>query len=253
MTTHTGDLTNLTHESRTERARAAMALGAARDHSAADALVERLGVEEDAFVRENLTWATVQVIDAALPAVVAALSSDHALARRQAAHVLSKVGGAALAPHVVGVIADADPDVAVKAYRAAANTGDPSVVAPLTARLGDGAGEQRDALTSALQRLAPLAVPALVGALGDPDADVREHAADTLAHIGSPDADAAADALTGLLGDDSERVRLAAVLALGQLDSDASVAGLRAASENTDARVSAVASRLLSDRPAVAG
>ena len=213
------------------RLAAATELGIQRDPHTVAAVVARLGVEDDFEVRERLTWATVLLIDDALPHVLALLRDPNPLARRQAAHVLSKVGGAELSPHLTDVIADADPQVAVKAYRAAASTGSPDVVAPLVGRLSHGDLEQRDALTTALARLGEIAVPALVAALDDPDADVRAHAADTLGHLGSPDADPAAARLAALASDADPQVALAAVSALGELGevADAALASIAGA------------------------
>lgn len=228
------------------RRHAALTLGASGDPAAAPALVARLGAEENACVREDVTWATVQLIDVALPDVLGMLASDQPAERRQAAHVLSKVGDPAHAPHVIPVVGDAHPDVAIKAYRAAANTGSPTVVDPLAARLGDGDALQRDALTNAFAILGRLGVPALIRALADSDAEVREHAADALGHLGTPDADAATPALLGLAADPEPAVRVAAVAALGQLGevADAALAEL-ASGSGTEA---ALAGRLRARR-----
>ena len=135
--------------------------------------------------------------------------------------------------------------MAVKAYRAAASTGQPVVVDPLVARLSHGDIEQRDALTTALARLGELAVPALVAALDDPDADVRVHAADTLGHLGSPDADPALGGWRSSTLDADPAVALAAVSALGQVD--VSGPALERVAD-ADGPASAVAARLLAGR-----
>lgn len=247
MNTDTMTLLNhLTADDVQARLAAAIELGIRHEPATAAAVVARLGVEQDFHVRENLTWAAVQLIDTALPDVLALLRDPNPLARRQAAHVLSKVGDPAVAEHLHEVIADADPQVAVKAYRAAANTGSPLVVGPLVARLSHGDPEQRDALTVALARLGESAVPALIAALSDPDADVRSHAADTLGHLGSPDADPAADALARLTSDADPRVALAAVSALGELGEVADAA-LRAVAASAGP-LSPLAERLLAGR-----
>ncbi len=229
---------------RSLRQRAAVELGAVHTQEAADALVAHLGAENDCFVREALTWATVQTGALAVPGVLGLLKSPVGDVRSQAAHVLSKIGDQAHVPHIVPVVADADPLVAVKAYRAAANTGDPAVVPALAARLGDGDAEQRDALTRAFATLGETGVPALAAALGDDLADVRAHAADTLGHLGSPAADAAVSGLAGLLGDADADVRLAAVSALGELDREVSGDALATAAASGDAVVRQVAERL---------
>lgn len=185
----------LSHPDGTVRREAAIALGASADAAAVPALLERLASETDTRVLEDLTWATVQHVDAALPGLLAMLSSGVPAARRQAAHVLSKVGDPAHLAAITPLVYDAEPDVAIKAYRAAANTGDVAALGPLAGRLGDGDAAQRDALTGAFHTFGEAAVPVLIGALSDADADVRLHAADALAHIETPDADPAAEAL----------------------------------------------------------
>jgi HEAT repeat protein len=234
---------------RSMRHEAAIALGGVHKDEAADALVAHLGAETDCFVREALTWATVQAGERAVPGVLAQLRSPEAGVRMQAAHVLSKIGDPAHAVHLVPVVADADPQVAVKAYRAAANTGHPDVLPALAGRLGDGDLEQRDALTSAFATLGETGIDTLVAALGDASADVRAHAADTLGHLGTPLADAAASALAGLLSDEDADVRFAAVSALGELDPAGASAGLKRAEASADPVVSRVARHLLG-RPA---
>ena len=231
----------LSHPDGTVRREAAIALGASADAAAVPALLERLASETDTRVLEDLTWATVQHVDAALPGLLAMLSSGVPAARRQAAHVLSKVGDPAHLAAITPLVYDAEPDVAIKAYRAAANTGDVAALGPLAGSLGDGDAAQRDALTGAFHTFGEAAVPVLIGALSDADADVRLHAADALAHIGTPDADPAAEAL-GVLVDDPERaVRLAAVMAIGELGevADAALAALAA---GPDAEVAGLAS-----------
>ncbi len=209
----------LTHFDGTQRRHAALALGTSGDPAAVPALVERLSAEEQSCVREDLTWATVQLIDTALPQVLAMLTSDNPDDRRTGAHVLSKVGDPAHFEALVPLVSDQYADVAIKAYRAVANTGRPEAAVALASRLGDGDTLQRDALTAALRRVGEAAVPTLVTALGDPDVRVREHAADALGHIGSPDADSAGEALRQSTSDSDETVRLAAISALGQLGS----------------------------------
>lgn len=236
----------LTHPDGTQRRQAALALGTSGDPAAVPALVERLGAEEQSCVREDLTWATVQHIDTALPHVLAMLTSDRPDARRTGAHVLSKVGDPGHLEHLVPLVSDQHSDVAIKAYRAVANTGRTEALAALATRLGDGDALQRDALTAAFHRFGAAAVTVLVAALASDDGGVREHGADVLGHLG-PDADAAADALTALAADADPAVRLAAVSALGQLGEPAG-RGLASLATSQDAVVASVASRFLAAR-----
>lgn len=238
-TTTTRLVTLLTHPDGTERRQAALRLGASGDPDAASAIVARLGVEDDSCVREDLTWATVQLIDTALPDVVAMLGSDEPGARRTGAHVLSKVGDPDHFEMLEPLVADAHADVAIKAYRAVANTGRPEAVAALASRLGDGDALQRDALTAAFVRCGEASVPALVSALASADATVRAHAAETLGDLGERAGDAV-DALAALAGDPDAAVRVAATSALGQLGEPATDA-LRRLSGSSDAVVAAIA------------
>ncbi len=89
-------------------------------------------------------------------------------------------------------------------------------------------------------------VPALVDALSNPDATVREHAADALGHLG-PDADGAAEALAKAAGDSDQTVRVTAVSALGQLGEVAD-ALLQTIVDGPDAMLAAIAKRLVEQR-----
>ncbi|QIK72319.1 HEAT repeat domain-containing protein [Propioniciclava coleopterorum] len=237
-------ITLLSHPDGTTRRQAALALGVRHDGTpaAASALIERLVVEGDSCVREDLTWATVQHIDQALPQVLGMLDAESADTRRTGAHVLSKAADPAHLDALAPLLADPHADVAIKAYRAVANTGRPEALPLLATRLGDGDALQKDALTGAFFRFGADAVPALVTALGSDAARVREHAADALGHLGE-DAAGGADALAALASDPEADVRLAALAALSQLGEEAA-AQAAAFAGDPDPRVAAVASRL---------
>lgn len=240
--------TLITHPDRDVRLRAAMDAGTLHDPQVTAALVVRLGTEDDFHVLESITWAIAQHGEAAVPAVLGLLTSASPSERRQAAHVLSKIGDPAHIPHLVAVVADEDPDVAVKAYRAAANTGGSDAVHPLVARLGDGDTGQRDALSDAMQTLGDLGVDALIVALQDRDQAVRLHAVEALSQIGE-EADVAASALAGLTADADPEVSLAAVMALGAVGGDDALAALEDVAASGNQPLDAVARRLLSDAP----
>ena len=82
---------------------------------------------------------------------------------------------------------------------------------------------EQEVAMEALGRIGPPAVPALTEALASPDAEVRLHAAKTLARMGS-DAKDAVPSLLPLLEDSDERVRKAVTRALGQIGPDAAAA-----------------------------
>jgi translation elongation factor Ts len=200
------------------RMRSAVELGRLRAVEAAPALVDQLGREREFFVRETLTWAILRITDAAMPFLEQALTSPRWLARGQAAHVLSKMGRHQDADLLGPLLRDEVDAVAARAYTAAGQTHNPAVLPDLVAALARGDSEHRSTLTAALAEFGRTAVPALVAALRDaPAPAVRVHAADTLAFLGSPDADRAALALAEAVTDPDGGVRVAALNALGRL------------------------------------
>src|SRR5674476_1108100 len=86
---------------------------------AASALVERLGLEREFFIRETLTWAVLRIANDAMLYLHQALSSPRWLARLQALHVLSKMGRYEDADRLVPLIGDEVDAVASHAYWAA--------------------------------------------------------------------------------------------------------------------------------------
>ncbi|MEJ5343928.1 MAG: HEAT repeat domain-containing protein [Chloroflexus sp.] len=105
---------------------------------------------------------------------------------------------------------------------ALAKLGIPAVPA-LVQALGDGDADVREAAAAALGRIGDAAaVPALVPVLRDGYADVREAAAAALGQIGAP----AVPALVQALGDGDANVRRAAAAALGQIGDAAAVPAL---------------------------
>lgn len=121
--------------------------------------------------------------------------------------------------------------------------GGASAVDLLATRLGDGDLHQRDALTNAFHSLGDASVPALISALSSRDAEVREHAAESLGHLGEEAASAVAQ-LEEAAADAEPAVRLAAVAALGQLG-ESSEAGLRRLVDGGDPLVAKVAKAYL--------
>ncbi|MGA4507757.1 HEAT repeat domain-containing protein [Propionibacteriaceae bacterium G1746] len=241
-------ITALNSDDLVDRFHAASTIGMYRVTDAADALVGRLGVETDCQVRERITWATVQVIDQALPGVIESLTSEDDATRTQAAHVLSKAGRPEFADALVAIVNDPNPRVAIKGYRAAASTGNTAMIPVLVARLGEGDKLQLDLLTSALLVFGDDAVPALTEALASEDAAVRAHAAEVLGFMGDA-ADPALDALAAASSDTDQTVRIVATTALGQLSEVADEA-LAKAAQSADAHVAHAATRLQQRRKA---
>lgn len=232
------------------RLRAALELGEGRHGEAAGPLVARFGRERDFQVREVLTWAVLRMPEASLPLIRQALSSWRWLARLQATHTISKIGQRDDAAGLLPLVSDPIDAVASRAYWAAARCGDPVAIPALIGQLSRGSSEHRNSLMVALRRFGAAAVPALAGAMrcGTTPA-VRTHAADTLAYLGSPDAETAVGALVAGVADDDGHVRLAALNALGQLELPEAWDVVEETARSEDARLQLLATRLFERRP----
>ncbi|KXO91333.1 HEAT repeat domain-containing protein [Tsukamurella pseudospumae] len=201
----------LDHTNPSIRLRAALDAGSAADPAIAPALVARCAVEPDFFVRDMLTWALTRMPAATTaPLLRAELTSPIAQARSQALHSLSKIGGAEAAtarPAVLGLIADADDEVARAAWRTvvalAGGTEDRrSAALALARQLGRGDAETRRSLSRAILGLGDEGVAALESPPAATDA-VREHIADTIRLLEDPD--------SGFAGSVHEAQRVAAL------------------------------------------
>lgn len=129
------------------RLRSAMELGRLQAAGAASALVERLGLEREFFIRETLTWAVLRIADDAMPYLYQALSSTRWPARMQAVHVLGKLSRFEDADRLAPLVRDEVDAVASRGYWAAWRTHNPSVVPVLVGQLSRGDSEHRNSLT----------------------------------------------------------------------------------------------------------
>ncbi|TXS51709.1 HEAT repeat domain-containing protein [Streptomyces sp. t39] len=176
------------------RLRAAMAIGTSPDDRLVAALIERCGIEPDFSVREALTWAlTRHSPSATIPGLLAETRSEHARARSQALHTLSKIGDRRGWPAITrALLCDEDDEVARSAWRAAVvlvpEGEEPGLAAVLATRLGRGARETQLSLSRALTGLGEVILPALRAAMMDSDPGVRAHAAATERLLRDPDA-----------------------------------------------------------------
>lgn len=164
------------------------------DAAMVDELIRRSGVEPDFFVRDMLTWALTRMHpEQTVPRLVEELTSSSPQARGQALHTLSKIGDRAVYPHVVGLLHDADDEVARTAWRAAvafvSEEGAADLVADLVTELGRGDHEVRRSLSRALAELGTAAEVALSATASSNSEAVRVHAAATRRLLADPDAD----------------------------------------------------------------
>lgn len=176
------------------RLRAALAVGTSPDPRFLDKLVERCAIEPDFSVREMLTWAlTRHAASTTVPALLLELRSEHAQARSQALHTLSKIGDRRAWPAITReLLSDADDEVARSAWRTAVvlvpEGAEPELAGVLSTQLGRGGHETQLSLSRALIALGEAASPTLRAAMTDRDPHVREHAIATDRLSRDPDA-----------------------------------------------------------------
>ncbi|MGC4985450.1 HEAT repeat domain-containing protein [Streptomyces sp. DT193] len=187
-------LRGLEDDSSSVRLRAALAAGTAPDPRFVAGLVRRSAVEPEFFVRDMLTWAlTRHPVSMTLPALLREVRSDHAQARSQALHTLSKIGDRRAWPAITpSLLSDADDEVARSAWRAAVVLvpagEEASLAAELATQLGRGERETQLSLSQALVALGDVIVPVLLAATTAPAACVRTHALATQRLLRDPDA-----------------------------------------------------------------
>ncbi|WP_211588787.1 HEAT repeat domain-containing protein [Allorhizocola rhizosphaerae] len=187
-------LQGLENGSSSVRLQAALAAGTSPDPRLIDKLIERCAIEPDFYVREMLTWALIRhPASMAVPKLVNELRSEHAQARSQALHTLSKISDRRAWPAITrALLTDADDEVARSAWRAAVvlvpEGEEPALAAVLATQLGRGERATRLSLSRALITLGETIMPALRAAMTDPDPRVRHHAIATERLSRDPDA-----------------------------------------------------------------
>ncbi|MEO8468027.1 MAG: HEAT repeat domain-containing protein [Gammaproteobacteria bacterium] len=177
------------------RLRAALAAGSNVEPGLVDALVARCAIESDFFVRDMLTWALTRFPrEATVPRLLAELRSEHAQARSQALHTLSKIRDARAWPAITrSLLHDFDDNVAQSAWRAAValvpDDEKATLAAELAAELGRGDRGTQLSLSSALVSLGEGVVePVLKKAIASDDPAVRSHADATERLLRDPNA-----------------------------------------------------------------
>ncbi|OAR24005.1 hypothetical protein A8W25_16180 [Streptomyces sp. ERV7] len=175
------------------RLRAALAVGTTPDPRFVDKLIERCAIEPEFFVRDMLTWAlTRHPVSMTLPRLIRAVRSEHAQARSQALHTLSKIGDRqAWSSITPSLLTDPDDEVARAAWRTAVvlvpEGGESALAAALATQLGRGERQTQLSLSRALVELGEVIVPALRAATTGPDPLVRAHALATQRLLDDPD------------------------------------------------------------------
>lgn len=197
--------------------------------------------ETDPGVQEVLVWALAQHPDAG-GAAVARLDDPDPSVRAILVRLLAKLGDPSAVPTLTARLGDPDPRVLALSIQSLGRLKDPRALPRLVGLLGDGQAPAAD-LVDAIAGFGPIALDALASALESATASARAAAAEIVGRIGGVEAASrCATRLTHLVDDPDPEVRLAAVLALGDLG-PAGRRGLRRAL--TDPSVATVASRLL--------
>ncbi|MEU9497817.1 HEAT repeat domain-containing protein [Streptomyces sp. NPDC048196] len=175
-------LQGLENNSSSVRLQAALAVGTTPDPGFIGKLIERCAIEPEFYVREMLTWAlTRHAASMTVPALLDAVRSQHAQARSQALHTLSKIGDrqawSAITP---ALLSDTDDEVARSAWRAAVVLvpagAERELAVVLATQLGRGERETQLSLSRALIVLGEAMLPALGAATRALDPSVRAHA-----------------------------------------------------------------------------
>lgn len=177
------------------RLKAALAIGSNPEPGLVDTLVARCAIEPDFYVRDMLTWALTRFpSELTVPRLIEELRSEHAQARSQALHTLSKIKDADAWPAITrSLLRDSDDEVARSAWRAAVTLvpdgQEKDLAEELAAQLGRGNREMQLSLSRALIALGEVAVePVLQMAMASDDPGVHAHASATERLLRDPDA-----------------------------------------------------------------
>jgi DNA-binding transcriptional MerR regulator len=202
----------LAHPDPTVRVRAALQ----SPGTSAPDLFSALVSESDPGVQEVLIWALAQRPEVRAEAVARLDDPDPQL-RAAFVRLLAKLGDPAAVPALVAKLSDPEPRVAAGATQALGQLGDASAAPALIELLGTDTVPVSD-LVDAIAGFGASALDALAPAFHSPFPVARAAAAEIAGRIGGADAAArCTPELTSMVDDPDQDVRLAAVLALGDL------------------------------------
>ena len=177
------------------RLKAALTAGSNPDPGLLDILVARCVIEPNFYVRDMLTWALTRLPShITVPRLLAELHSEHAQARSQALHTLSKIKDASAWPAIVrSLLHDSNDEVARSAWRAAVALvpagQEKDLAKEFAAQLGRGDRDMQLSLSRALVALGEDVVgPVLHTAMASEDPRIHAHASATERLLRDPDA-----------------------------------------------------------------
>jgi HEAT repeat protein len=214
-----------------------------------DAIVDTLVTLGEGAVPETLDmlqgsapelWETAATIlgrigTGAVPAIRSALGHADPEVQGYAIRAAAQTGDVSLVPQLTGMVEDQSPQVTAEAIRALALLGDPRGAAAVVRALGHPDGAVRDALRFALPRFGDSLAGALVERLVDDDPAVVEQAADALKLLGGR----AEEALVLGLRSELPAMRMAAAHVLADMASHLAVPPLVRALADRDPAVRA--------------
>jgi HEAT repeat protein len=207
-------LQQIKHPNLSERSKAVLAL-CADDYPSGDVLdvlLQALRDETDILVREDISFALMNLGDNAIDALVDLLQDDDPNVRHHAAHTLGKIGNPIVIDDLVGVLHDESDTVVHKAVYALGQIGDVRAVSGLVKILGHPNADVQTNLVKALTYFGASSIPYITGYLKADDWAVREQAVDILGQIQDQ---SVIPLLKQSLADPDWRVRLSAVNAIG--------------------------------------
>jgi HEAT repeat protein len=191
-------------------------------------LIKPLVDNSDAEIRQVAAWwlARRAVSREVRVEMLNRLSQPDSTAARNAADVLGEFHYVSSIPALSAALSNPiySGEARAAMARALGNINRPTVVAPLTAALGDGNAQVKTGALLALQKIAGLRDgSAIVPLVTDGDAGVRAEAATTLGMFRAQEGTSAL--VTALQSDSSATVRKRAAWALGETHANAAVAG----------------------------
>ncbi|MBC8098530.1 MAG: HEAT repeat domain-containing protein [Armatimonadetes bacterium] len=236
----------LHHPDHNERSAAVFELDRLDNAAKLSVLIQALRTDPDLYVREDLTYAIMNMGSLAVAPLMTLLNDEDAQIRHHAAHTLGKIGDASAVDALTNALQDSNAALVVqKVIFALGQIGDAAAVPALVALVGHTERTVQTALITVLEHFGDSAVPLLLQAMQHERWQVREQAADILGGIGDA---AALPSLIDALQDDQWQVRFAAVTALGHLGSDAAHNALRNLPDDPEPKINDLITRLLKPR-----
>ena len=219
------------------REEAALALTTLKDARAVEPLVNSLR-DGDHTVRQAAVQALMAIGSPAVPTLGRCLNEGPLSVQEEAAKILAVIGDTRVAEPLVGALASSDWIVRMHAAKALGRLHHPAALPKLLPLLQDSVKAVREEATATLVSFGDQAVPMLLQALADRAWLVRLHAVEALGRLRARDA--VVPLVRILLHDRDAAVRADAAEALGEIGDPAAVDPLLAVLSDRPVRLAAV-------------